>query len=62
MVYFGAGIVGYISYHLIRQEYYSQIMKKYVNREDDIRKGFLTEKEMKQYFKAKSFFDNHEGY
>ena len=22
----------------------------------------LTEKEMKQYFKAKSFFDNHEGY
>lgn len=37
-------------------------MKKYSKREEDIKKGFLTQKEMKEYLRAKKFFDNHEGY
>lgn len=52
----------FVSYHLLKQEYYSQKMKKYMHRQDDIRKGFLTEKEKKEYETAKKYFDNHEGY
>lgn len=37
-------------------------MKKYIHREDDIKKGFLTQKELNEYQKAKKYFDKHEGY
>ena len=37
-------------------------MKKYSKREDDIAKGYLTEKELKEYNRARNYFEHHEGY